>query len=285
MERIRFSRVVTMAIRRKLMLFVILLFYTLIIIYFTSHSGDYEVSIKTGDNIGEYGNGEKIRKLSLYDKIPKLFHYIWISSTLDTTNHSNLDQGILKNIKTCQDTHSDWEIKVWTDDLVRKEFPDLINRLLETGVEGVITDVLRYYILASYGGIYMDVDFICIRNFAPLLQNQFCNAFISSEDAETDNQPDTAVSVGMVGATPGHIILERAVINVVASAQRPGTTTKRTGSQFFKKMIRRYNTQYDCIYVYSKKGFYNCGYQERNSCDISYNAYKKDSNIYAMHLW
>ena len=273
--------------KRKLMLLVvvILLVYTLIIIYITSHFGDYEVSIKTEDNTREYRNGENIRRLSLYDKIPKLFHFIWISSTLDTTNHSNLDQGILKNTKTCQDTHPGWEIKVWTDDLVRKEYPDIVNRLLEIGIEGIITDVLRYYILARYGGIYMDVDFICFRNFAPLLQNQFCNAFISSEDAETDNQPDTTVSVGMVGATPGHIILESAVNHVITSAQGPGTATRRTGSRFFKKMIRRYNTQYDCIYVYSKRGFYNCGYQERNSCDFTYNAYKKDPSIYAMHMW
>lgn len=274
-------------VRRKLMLLgvVLLLVYTLVIIYFTSHFGDYEVSIKTEDNIEEHGDEENIRRLSLYDKIPKLFHYIWISSTLDSTNHSNLDQGILKNIKTCTDTHPEWEVKVWTDDLVRKEYPDLINRLLETGVEGVITDVLRYFILASYGGIYIDIDVICIRNFAPLLKKQFCTAFISSEDAETDNQPDSTVSMGVVGAVPGHTILERAVTHVVASAQGSGTATRRTGSHLFKKMIRRYNTEYDCIYVYSKKGFYDCGYQERNECDVKYNAYKKDSNIYAMHMW
>ncbi|KAI6652892.1 hypothetical protein LOD99_4278 [Oopsacas minuta] len=265
---------------------VILLLYTLITIYLTSHVGDkdYEEYMKS-EYFKQIENTQGSSEISLYDQIPKVFHFIWVSSSLDKTRQSNLDVKILSNIQTCLDKHPDWSYKIWTDDMVRREYPVVSEQLLQFGKPAIISEILRFNILASYGGIYMDTDFICFRSFAPFLKQQYCTAFACSEEADEDNEYDKLVSLGVIGAVPGHMILERAATHIITAARGPESPNERTGSHFFMKMIKKYNTQNDCLYVYSKKGFYDCGYQERTRCGARFHSYKNNSDIYAMHLW
>ncbi|KAI6652890.1 Cell surface protein [Oopsacas minuta] len=224
------------------------------------------------------------RERSLLRDIPKIFHFIWVSPNLDTTNQSNLDVGILSNIQTCLDKHPDWAYRIWTDDMVRREYPVLSVQLLDYGIPAVISDVLRFNILASYGGIYMDTDFICFRSLEPLLEKQTCTAFAGSEDAYVDNEFNL-VSVALIASIPGHFILERAASYAVNAARKSGKPNEKTGPFFLAKMIRKYNTTSECIYVINKKAFYDCNYEVREECDGRIEDYTNDNEIYAMHLW
>ena len=92
---------------------------------------------------------------SLFEKISKIFHFIWNSSFLNSTNQSNIELRVRKNIQTCMNLHLDWEFKIWTDDMVRDEFPELVDLLIAASIPSVISDILRMIIIAKFGGIYM----------------------------------------------------------------------------------------------------------------------------------
>ncbi|KAI6652346.1 Mannosyl phosphorylinositol ceramide synthase SUR1 [Oopsacas minuta] len=224
-------------------------------------------------------------KKSLLEKIPKTLHFTWNSPFLNETNQLNVDLKVRANIQTCLDVHPNWDYIIWTDDLVRKGFPELVDLLIAANIPSVISDVLRMNIIARYGGIYMDTDFLCVRSFEPLLDQQYCTAFAGSEEAIEDNEFNLIVSGGLIGAVQGHFLFRRAAKLILNHALKPEVPSVKTGPYFLGKMVRRYNTSTDCFYVYKKNLFYQCNFNQRGTCQTKLAEYKDDSSIYAIHLW
>ena len=224
-------------------------------------------------------------KKSLFHKIPKTFHYTWNSPFLNETNKSNIEVRVRENIQTCLDLHPNWNYTIWTDDLVRIEFPELVDLLIAAAVPSVISDVLRMNILARYGGIYLDTDFLCVRSFEPLLKQQYCTAFAGSEEAQQDNVFNHLLTGALIGSTAGHFLLRRAAKLILSVALGPESPVVKTGPYFLAKMVRQYNISSDCMYVYNKKLFYHCDFNQRKQCHSKLAEYKKDPGIYAIHLW
>lgn len=94
-------------------------------------------------------------------KIPKIIHQIWIGN-----------RDIPNQLKPYQESwlthHPDWEYKLWTNkDLESYVF---LNKDLERLFLGPLTlgervDILRYDILYQYGGVYADLDCVCLQPF------------------------------------------------------------------------------------------------------------------------
>ena len=222
---------------------------------------------------------------SLLEKINKTFQYVWISRSLNETLNSNIDALALENIQTCLDLHPNWSHTIWTNDMIRQEFPQLIDILIAASVPSVISDILRMNILARYGGIYLDTDFLCVRSFESLLKQQYCTAFAGSEESYTDNVFNLDVSGALIASAPGHFVLRQAaklILNVALGPERPNI---KTGPIFFSKIIKEYNNSDDCLYVYGRELFYKCDFGQREKCQSKLTEYKKDPGIYAIHLW
>jgi mannosyltransferase OCH1-like enzyme len=64
--------------------------------------------------------------------------------------------------------HPKWKIMLWNDN----NLPTMINQHLfeKSKYYAQKADILRYEILWNYGGVYLDVDFECIRNIESLLK-------------------------------------------------------------------------------------------------------------------
>ena len=56
----------------------------------------------------------------------------------------------------------------------------------------------------------------------------------------------------------------------------PESPVIKTGPYFFAKMVRKFNSSSDCIYVYNKKLFYHCDFNQRKQCHSELAEYKKD---------
>ncbi len=94
--------------------------------------------------------------------IPKIFHQIWLGGTEFPLPFQVLRDHTLS-------LHPDWEYKLWTEanlpPLINQKWLDSQNRLFYKA------DIARYEILASYGGVYLDTDFLIYKNIEPLLRN------------------------------------------------------------------------------------------------------------------
>lgn len=77
-----------------------------------------------------------------------------------------------------------------------------------------MSDILRYEILYQYGGLYVDIDFECLKNFDPLLKG--LNFF-----AGLSNTGVFEINNALIAACPGHSILAEAVEMISKRLKRP----------------------------------------------------------------
>jgi mannosyltransferase OCH1-like enzyme len=97
--------------------------------------------------------------------IPKIIHQTWKTKKIP---------GRFQNAAASwKQHHPDWKYCLWTDDalhaFVKRKFPKiwpLFQRYPET-IQRV--DAARYMILYHYGGLYSDLDIVCIRPMDPFL--------------------------------------------------------------------------------------------------------------------
>lgn len=71
------------------------------------------------------------------------------------------------------DNHPEWDYMFWTDDdnekLVKDYYPQFYDRYMAIDRGVVKSDIARVLYLHRHGGIYADMDFICLRPFDGLL--------------------------------------------------------------------------------------------------------------------
>lgn len=105
-----------------------------------------------------------IEKLNIKHEtmIPKIIHQIWVGGPLPDKYE--------KFISTWKEKHPNWQYKLWLD----KDIDELrlINRKIydESTNFAQKADIARYEILYRFGGIYVDLDFECLKPF-DLLNN------------------------------------------------------------------------------------------------------------------
>ena len=123
--------------------------------------------------------------------------YIWRESTIKTLQFSSLSSADLiprvlhqtyrddhsiplqwqEASNSCQRLHSDYQYRFWSDTdgrrLIKNEFPDLLPTFDSYPYDIQRADVIRLAVLYVYGGIYLDLDIICLQSLDPLLTYDF----------------------------------------------------------------------------------------------------------------
>ena len=127
--------------------------------------------------------------------IPKIVHFIWLGCKLPEKY-----EGILQGWK---DNNPEFEVWLWDDEKVETFLPQMINRELyeKTDSFGHKSDMLRYEILKRYGGLYVDVDFLCNGNFSHA-HDKYC--FYAGICLESPVQ----LNNGIMASMPNHPILD-----------------------------------------------------------------------------
>ncbi|WP_276089681.1 glycosyltransferase [Pedobacter sp. JY14-1] len=109
--------------------------------------------------------------------IPKIIHQTW--KTKQIPEHFRL----LK--ETWIKLHPDWTYILWTDEdnrrFIQNHFPSFLEKFdsYPTNIQRV--DAIRYFILYTMGGLYVDIDYECLQSVQSLLENK--SAVFGSEPA------------------------------------------------------------------------------------------------------
>ncbi|PVH16934.1 uncharacterized protein CXQ87_004492 [Candidozyma duobushaemuli] len=140
--------------------------------------------------------------------------------------------------KACVEMHPDYQYILWTDDTARQfiaqEFPWFLSTWDSYPYPIQRADAIRYFALAHYGGIYIDLDDGCVRRLDPLLT---VPAFVRQT-------VPTGISNDVMGAVPKHPFF----IKVLDSLQKykrnwlvPYITIMfSTGPLFLSVMLQQY---------------------------------------------
>ncbi|PGH03134.1 hypothetical protein AJ80_08729 [Polytolypa hystricis UAMH7299] len=129
--------------------------------------------------------------------IPKIIHQTYKNESIPA-----IWQGAQQS---CIDLHPDYEYKLWTDDksrdFIAKEYPWFLNTFENYEFPIQRADAIRYFVLAHYGGTYVDLDDGCNRRLDPLLQF----------GAWVRRTSPTGISNDAMGAIPRHPFFQRVI--------------------------------------------------------------------------
>ena len=139
--------------------------------------------------------------------IPKIIHQVWIN---DSWKDPSLKRDVPKDWKKSQQEwqriHPDWSYILWTDDLVlpylEKNHPEYVD--FYKNYEYLIqrADMIRYFILYDFGGVYCDLDLYPVENIEKYL-NFNTDYFVYSA-----NTPGNFTNCFMISKGQSPIFLE-----------------------------------------------------------------------------
>lgn len=102
----------------------------------------------------------------------RTIHYIWVGGKRKPLIVKRCIDGWKKRMP-------EWEIIEWNENNIDLNFCDFCKEAYKRKKYAFVADVLRFYILSEYGGLYLDTDVKVLKNLEPLLQK--CDALVGYE--------------------------------------------------------------------------------------------------------
>jgi inositol phosphorylceramide mannosyltransferase catalytic subunit len=154
--------------------------------------------------------------------IPRIIHQIWLGRAPVPHEFTTFSEGWRR-------LHPDWEYILWTDN----GLPEIINEHVFEAVSSMAgkADVLRYELVWRYGGIYVDMDFECLRPIDVLLEE--VPAFIADQRV---NRPIN----GLFGAERGHGLTAALIAALPESFATRRGLFDQTGPGFLRRVFYQY---------------------------------------------
>lgn len=149
-------------------------------------------------------------------RIPKVLHFIWLGP-------KEFPRESIPNVLSWIKHHPGWEVKFWTDrarnlpsDAMKECFlsswnnTDLELCYKKSSNYAERSDLMRYEILLSQGGVYVDHDVKCMTSFDSLHDKYelYCGLELPSQ---TPIPSSIHVTNNIIASRQGHPVLERCV--------------------------------------------------------------------------
>lgn len=138
-----------------------------------------------------------------YRKIPYIIHYMWISKN-DPYIDVELPNKNIKYIKSWKDNNENFEFMYWSGGkiitLIETYFPQYLEFYKNLHPTISKCDFARFIVVAVYGGIYSDIDFMCSKNLSGLLQTE---TFFIFEPKEHEKKTKSLLN-GFFATCPNH---------------------------------------------------------------------------------
>ena len=174
--------------------------------------------------------------------IPRIFHRVWVGSNPVPDEFAAYGEGWKR-------LHPDWDMRQWTEDNLPELFrPEGADRRRDPTER---SDLLRYELVRRFGGVYLDMDFECLKPIDELIEG--IDFFVGYIVADQFGEEATRRRVGsaIIGAEPGHAILERAIRE---AQPRPDFTYDKdaTGPLFLERLLQDFPdaTRFPLEYLY-----------------------------------
>ena len=148
--------------------------------------------------------------------IPRIIHQTW------KTEQIPYDIYDRRWVESWTTLHPGWLCVLWTDErlraLTRACYRDC-EIMCGENVPGIyLADFGRDMVLHRFGGLYVDLDYECLKNMEPLLSgHQFVTSYSDDSRQELNN--------ALIAAVPDHPLLSR-YMDACCSRWRNGTRTR-----------------------------------------------------------
>ena len=110
--------------------------------------------------------------------IPKIIHYCWFGG-------NPLPEDAKRYIESWKKYCPDYEIIEWNEKNFDLHYNDYVWEAYQAKKWAFITDVVRLYVLATYGGVYMDTDVEVLKSLDPFLNHVAFSGFEDEKNIPT----------------------------------------------------------------------------------------------------
>jgi len=132
--------------------------------------------------------------------IPKIIHQTWKSRSLPDLMRPFAEKW--------KQLHPSWEYKLWTDianrEFIHDHFPEFLNKYDSYPYAIQRVDAIRYLLLYRYGGVYVDLDFECLKNLEPLIDGATCLLGREPEEHCLRHEKELIIGNAFIACTPNH---------------------------------------------------------------------------------
>ncbi|KLU02044.1 hypothetical protein RISK_005870 [Rhodopirellula islandica] len=139
--------------------------------------------------------------------VPKILHQTW--------KDERVPDDFSECVQSWRTHHPDWQFRLWTDQNNRELIAEEYAWFLETydGYPAAIqrADAIRYFILHRFGGMYVDLDFICRKPLDPLLADQGCVVGMEPPQHCRHHRVPNLLCNALMASAPGHPFFERVI--------------------------------------------------------------------------
>ena len=220
------------------------------------------------------------------NKIPKIVHQIWLGGQFPCKYKQLTD--IWKKM------HPDWTFLLWTEKEI-EEF-GLANKWMYENMKNpsAKSDVVRYEVVYSYGGVYVDTDFLPCKNLDKLLYLDLFCGVVGSYDGSL-KVAETSLAPSIFGASQGNGILEKIIIKIGQQKTVPRSIPEImtiTGPEMFSREVVGELDKHPMSVLFPPNYFYPFPGANRESIrNLSLKETEDALNryiypeTYAMHLW
>jgi len=191
------------------------------------------------------------------EAIPRILHRIWLGG-------QPVPREFHRYAESWERHHPTWRHIVWSEEnLPRLGCLDVLDRARFFAEQA---DVIRYELLVRFGGVYVDMDFECLRPLDPLLQG--VEAFAGLE------RPGW-VQNAILGARPRHPAFAAALSNAIKLVGLGGHTIHATGPFLLSRVL----AEFPDVVLFAPHIFYPQRWQEARVEP------RRLTRSYAVHRW
>lgn len=191
--------------------------------------------------------------------IPKIFHQTWKVSQRPSKTRDWL--------LSCRTLYPDWDFVLWSDQentrLIAQYYTWFLETFMKYDSNIKRADAVRYFILHRYGGVYMDLDFICLKHAAPLFQKGLptfgiqYTAFNSEDLLTYEFARLGSIANAWMASQPGDLVFD-IIIDQLTHSSNEENVLHATGPHFLTKVLQDnyFNVNFSLVestYIYSQQ--------------------------------
>lgn len=215
--------------------------------------------------------------------IPLVIHQTW--------KDTHLPQSFGKMASSWKEKHPRWNYMLWTDEMnrafVAAHFSSFLTKYdgYDTNIQRV--DAVRYLILYSYGGVFVDLDMECLNNVAPLLHSAECVFAKEPEEHCHLHNKSHIISNAFMATVPRHPFFE-SIIKELNNEQyitnHPNDKIlESTGPFMLSRVFTAYEQKEDITILESDKIYPLTKEQLQQHDATGHRWQEKLQNAYAIH--
>jgi inositol phosphorylceramide mannosyltransferase catalytic subunit len=214
----------------------------------------------------------------------KIIHQIWFGTIPTKKKAKKALEGLKKYKDSWINKNPTWTYVCWNLQLCK----DLLNmyymhhkELFDSYPYDIQRcDVIRYFILHRYGGLYADMDYYCNKSWDIVLENYDKSLYLVETPNKIGNE--IHISNSLMYSRPGHIFWSKLFIELEQNKTAPIyygrhlTIMFTTGPGILNRVFLKYKMSYK-LHFYPHELFHPYGL---NTEIISL----KNENVYALHI-